>query len=186
MSQLVDVIDICLALGPNEPIVNGQQVPVMLNFAKEFITILLNVFPNQKEVLYMAAMVKYLNCEIQSALNLVNRCLQNDKDFINAHILMAKISIYDRNFKTAHKCLENALVLDFKVQNLQNLLYICLQKLISDVIYSKIRENMSYILAKASILKYEKKYEEALTLLENSFSMFKIFLLFVSLIEYIN
>lgn len=32
----------------------------------------------------------------------------------------------------------------------------------------QIRDNMSYILAKASILKYEKKYDEALALLENS------------------
>lgn len=113
--QLVEMIEICLALGPSEPLVNGQQVPIMLHYAREFIAILSNAFPNQKDVLYMAAMIKYLHREIQPALNLINRCLQRDKDFISAHILMAKISIYDRNYKTAHNCLENALILDFQV-----------------------------------------------------------------------
>ncbi|KAI2804077.1 Tetratricopeptide repeat protein 21B [Blomia tropicalis] len=146
VNHIVDLIEICLSLGPNEPLVNGQQVPLMLHYAREFVNILLNAFPNHKDVLYLAGLIKYFYCEIQSALNLTNRCLQSDPDYINAHILMAKISIYDRNFKTAHKCLENALILDFQI-----------------------RENIAYILAKASILKYEKKYVEALELLENSF-----------------
>lgn len=93
----------------------------MLRYAQEFTNILSNAFPNHKEVCYLTALVKYLQCEIQSALNLINRCLAHDADFINAHILMAKISIYDRNFKTAHKCLENALTLDFKVSRVGNL-----------------------------------------------------------------
>ena len=116
MKQLVDMIEICLSLGPNEPLVTGQQVPAMLHYAIEFTALLSNAFPNHKEVCYFTALVKYLHCEIQSALNLINRCLAHDPDFINAHILMAKISIFDRNFKTAHKCLENALSLDFQVR----------------------------------------------------------------------
>lgn len=115
VKQLVEMIEICLSLGPNEPLVNGQQIPAMLQYAIEFTTFLSNAFPNHKEVCYFTALVKFLHCEIPSALNLINRCLAHDADFINAHILMAKISIFDRNFKTANKCLENALCLDFQV-----------------------------------------------------------------------
>lgn len=90
-------------------------MPTFLYYAQQFINILAAVIPNHKQILYQMAMIKYLSGEIRTAANLVNRCLQYDGKFIDLFILMAKISIHDRNFKTANQCLENALVLDFKV-----------------------------------------------------------------------
>lgn len=90
-------------------------MPSKLQYGKEYLSLLTTAFPNHKDVLYLNALIKYLCCEIQASLNLINRCLQYDPNYVDAHILMAKISIFDRNFKTAHKSLENALVLDFQV-----------------------------------------------------------------------
>ncbi|KAH7636639.1 tetratricopeptide repeat protein 21b-like [Dermatophagoides farinae] len=143
--QVMDIVQICLSLCAPEPLVRGQQVPMFLHYAQQFINVLAAVMPNHKQILYRMAMIKYLSGEIRSAANLVNRCLQYDGKFIDLFILMAKISIYDRNFKTANQCLENALVLDFKIRN-----------------------EISYILAKSSILKFERKYNEALQLMKDA------------------
>ncbi|XP_027204714.2 tetratricopeptide repeat protein 21B-like isoform X2 [Dermatophagoides pteronyssinus] len=143
--HVMDIVQICTSLCAPEPLVRGQQVPMFLYYAQQFINVLAAVIPNHKQIIYRMAMIKYLSGEIRSAANLVNRCLQYDGKFIDLFILMAKISIYDRNFKTANQCLENALVLDFKIRN-----------------------DISYIISKSSILKFERKYTEALQLMKDA------------------
>lgn len=115
VNQLMNIVQICLTYCQSEPLVSGEKVPPMLHLAREFVNILINAFPSHKDILYLSAFIKYLNAEIGSALSLVDRCLQAEPNLISAHLLMARIAIFDKNYKMANKSLENALLLDFQV-----------------------------------------------------------------------
>lgn len=116
VNYLLDIIDVCLAYAPTEPLISGQKMPPILECTRELITILTNAFTNHEDILYLNALVKFLSSEIKSAMNLIDRCLQLDPELIKAHILMARICIYDKNYKTATKCLDDALLLNFQVR----------------------------------------------------------------------
>lgn len=112
---MIDIVQICLTESSPEPLVNGQQVPVVLDYGIKFLNLLSYALMNHKKILYLNAFVKYLTGEIVSALNMANRCLQYDSKYIDVHLLMANISLHNRNFKMANQSLENALLLDFQV-----------------------------------------------------------------------
>lgn len=113
--QLIDIVQICLTESSPEPLVNGQQLPVVLDYGIKFLNLLSYALMNHKKILYLNAFVKYLTGEIVPALNMANRCLQYDSKYIDVHLLMANISLHNRNFKMANQSLENALLLDFQV-----------------------------------------------------------------------
>ncbi|CAG2120929.1 unnamed protein product, partial [Medioppia subpectinata] len=142
---ILNVTKLYLQYSPNEPLNLGQPLPLPLKQAKDILQPLVNACPVQKEPLYLMAKVKYLSGDIQAAISLLQKCLDINPSFSDGHLLMAQISIHYGNYQTASKSLEVALSHDFQI-----------------------REQIQYILTKASVLKTEKKYDEAIKLLNSA------------------
>ena len=134
-----------MELSPNEPLILGQPLPATLKQSMDILQPLVNACPTQKDPLYLMANIKYLSGDIQAAISLLQKCLDQNPSFSEGHLLMAKILLHFGNNQTASKSLEVALSHNFQI-----------------------REQLQYILTKASVLKTERKYEEALKLLKTA------------------
>jgi tetratricopeptide repeat protein 21B len=90
-------------------------LPTPLKQAKDILQPLVNACPSQKESLYLMSRVKYLSGDIQAAISLLQKCLDQNQSFSDGHLLMAKILLYHGNYQTASKSLEVALSHNFQV-----------------------------------------------------------------------
>ncbi|KAI1290321.1 Tetratricopeptide repeat protein 21B [Halotydeus destructor] len=78
-------------------------------------------------------------------MSLLDKSLELRQPFCNGYLLKAKLLVSQGQWRTASQCLEQALSIDFQI-----------------------RDNMDYILTKSILLKQEKKYEEAINVLQNA------------------
>ena len=72
--------------------------------------------PGVLEAAYVLAKVKYLSGAIDAAKSGAQYCLKQDNTFADAHLLMAKISVTQRNPKLAQHSLEVGLSYNFEVR----------------------------------------------------------------------
>ena len=111
----MNVTKLLLKLSPNEPLILGQPLPANLKQIMDILQPLINACPTQREPLFLMSKVKYLSGDIQAAISLLQKCLDQNPSFSEGHLLMAKLLLRFGNNQTASKSLEVALSHDFQV-----------------------------------------------------------------------
>ncbi|XP_034340008.1 tetratricopeptide repeat protein 21A isoform X1 [Arvicanthis niloticus] len=102
---------------PKQPRSPGQLVSPLLKQVAMILSPVVKVAPAMMEPLYVTAQVKFLSGELENALSTLQRCLELDPTFVDAHLLMAQIHLAQGNFAMCSHCLELGVSHNFQVRD---------------------------------------------------------------------
>ncbi|KAG1679081.1 Tetratricopeptide repeat protein 21B [Nymphon striatum] len=123
---------------PSQPVAGGQSVSPILRRIQAVLEALCRACPGLLEALFLMAKVKFLCGDNDAASSTLQRCLEQNKAFTDAHMLMAEIHLLQENYQQASQSLEVGLSYNFSV-----------------------RDKPSYSLIKAKIQKKMNEVEES-------------------------
>ncbi|KAM9601421.1 tetratricopeptide repeat protein 21A isoform 2-T2 [Trichechus inunguis] len=102
---------------PKQPRSPGQIVSPLLKQAAVILNPVVRAAPALMEPLYLSAQVKHLSGELENAQSTLQRCLELDPTWADAHLLMAQIYLAQGNFAMSSHCLELAVSHNFQVRD---------------------------------------------------------------------
>ncbi|XP_038179193.1 tetratricopeptide repeat protein 21A isoform X2 [Arvicola amphibius] len=101
---------------PNQPRSPGQLVSPLLKQVAMILSPVVKVAPAMMEPLFVTAQVKFLS-ELENAQSTLQRCLELDPTFVDAHLLMSQIYLAQGNFAMCSHCLELGVSHNFQVRD---------------------------------------------------------------------
>ncbi|KAK3857879.1 hypothetical protein Pcinc_020970 [Petrolisthes cinctipes] len=144
---LLLIVNECLLYAPNQPSEResvGQSVPAVVARALLVLDAVTRACPALLTALVTSARLKFITGDIKGAAAALQHVLDNiDSTSSEAHLLMAQIQLYQGNFKQAQQSLEVGLSYNFEV-----------------------REQPTYHLVRARVLKKQGQYQEAINTLK--------------------
>ncbi|XP_038179194.1 tetratricopeptide repeat protein 21A isoform X3 [Arvicola amphibius] len=102
---------------PNQPRSPGQLVSPLLKQVAMILSPVVKVAPAMMEPLFVTAQVKFLSGELENAQSTLQRCLELDPTFVDAHLLMSQIYLAQGNFAMCSHCLELGVSHNFQVRD---------------------------------------------------------------------
>ncbi|XP_006161408.1 tetratricopeptide repeat protein 21A [Tupaia chinensis] len=102
---------------PKQPRLPGQVVSPLLKQVAVILNPVVKALPALISPLYVMAQVKYLSGELENAQSTLQRCLELDPTFVDAHLLMAQIYLAQGNFAMCSHCLELGVSHNFQVRD---------------------------------------------------------------------
>ncbi|XP_028623167.1 tetratricopeptide repeat protein 21A isoform X4 [Grammomys surdaster] len=102
---------------PKQPRSPGQLVSPLLKQVAMILSPVVKVAPAMMEPLYVTAQVKFLSGELENAQSTLQRCLELDPTFVDAHLLMSQIHLAQGNFAMCSHCLELGVSHNFQVRD---------------------------------------------------------------------
>ncbi|XP_069814949.1 tetratricopeptide repeat protein 21A isoform X2 [Dendropsophus ebraccatus] len=145
---LVDVVKEYLAYCPKQPIGPGQSASPLLEKAAAILTPVITVAPSLPEPMYYMSQVIYLSGNFDGAQGTLQRCIDLNPDWSDAHLLMAQIHLSQGRYTECSQSLETGVSHNFKM-----------------------REHPFYHLIKARVLKQTGKLSEASQMLRMCMSL---------------
>lgn len=142
---VLDVVRLYITFAPFDPLNPGQPVSHALKQSMAFLDPLLASCPAHREPLFLMAKVKFLSGNWNPSLALLEKCLEKEDSFSEGYLLKARILLHMQQYKASQQALDIAVSHDFQI-----------------------RDNIEYQLVKGSLLKYERKYEEAISILNQA------------------
>nr|XP_031542667.1 tetratricopeptide repeat protein 21A isoform X3 [Vicugna pacos] len=102
---------------PKQPRSPGQIVSPLLKQVAAILNPVVKAAPALIDPLYVMAQVKYLSGELENAQSILQRCLELDPTFVDAHLLMAQIYLAQGSFAMCSHCLELGVSHNFQVRD---------------------------------------------------------------------
>uniref|UniRef100_A0A8C5K0R6 Tetratricopeptide repeat domain 21A n=1 Tax=Jaculus jaculus TaxID=51337 RepID=A0A8C5K0R6_JACJA len=102
---------------PKQPRSPGQLVSPLLKQVAMILSPVVKAAPAMMDPLYVMAQVKYLSGELENAQSALQRCLELDPTFVDAHLLMSQIYLAQGNFAMCSHCLELGVSHNFQVRD---------------------------------------------------------------------
>ncbi|XP_071548285.1 tetratricopeptide repeat protein 21B-like [Panulirus ornatus] len=144
---LLLIVNECLLYAPNQPNPGegiGNSVPSVVKRALLVLEAITRACPALLTALTLSARVKFITGDVKGAATSLQHVLDNiDSTSSEAHLLMAQIQLYQGNYKQAQQSLEVGLSYNFEV-----------------------REQPTYHLVRARVLKKQGQYLEAINTLK--------------------
>ncbi|XP_057561624.1 tetratricopeptide repeat protein 21A isoform X2 [Hippopotamus amphibius kiboko] len=106
-----------LVFCPKQPRLPGQIVSPLLKQVAVILNPVVKAAPALIDPLYVMAQVKYLSGELENAQSTLQRCLELDPTFVDAHLLMSQIYLAQGNFAMCSHCLELGVSHNFQVRD---------------------------------------------------------------------
>ncbi|XP_050699357.1 tetratricopeptide repeat protein 21B-like [Eriocheir sinensis] len=145
---LLLIVNECLIYAPNQPSPTegvGQNIPPVVTQALLVLETITRACPALLTALILSARLKFITGDVKGAAASLQHVLETiDSTSSEAHLLMAQIQLYQGNFKQAQQSLEVGLSYNFEV-----------------------REQPTYHLVRARVLKKQGQYQEAINTLKN-------------------
>ncbi|KAF7255838.1 hypothetical protein EG68_07851 [Paragonimus skrjabini miyazakii] len=123
---LIQLVNEYLALAPQQPPISGvfsypsigtrRQDDSVLTRCLRILEPLTNAMSGCQRAVYLLAYVQFLLGDMLTALSTAKTCLELDTTFIEGHILLAQIYLYQDNLKLAEQALESGLSNNFEVR----------------------------------------------------------------------
>ncbi|XP_071943351.1 tetratricopeptide repeat protein 21B-like [Antedon mediterranea] len=132
-----------IKFAPTEPQAPGQAVSPLLKRCARILEPLTRGVPGLLEALYLMGKVRYLSGQVDQAQSSLQHCLDQNPQYVEAHLLMAQLHLQLGNFQQSSQSLEMALSYKFEV-----------------------REMPIYHLIKAKTLKKKGEYQECVKTLQ--------------------
>ncbi|XP_075068271.1 tetratricopeptide repeat protein 21A [Mixophyes fleayi] len=145
---IVDVVKEYLVFCPKQPTYTGQSVSPLLEKASSILAPVFTVAPSLPEPLYFMSQVIYLAGNFDGAQGTLQRCIELNPEWADAHLLMAQIRLSQGQYTECSQSLETGVSHNFKV-----------------------REHPLYHLIKARVLKTTGKLAEATQMLKMCMSL---------------
>uniref|UniRef100_A0A0N5BQF7 Tetratricopeptide repeat protein 21B n=1 Tax=Strongyloides papillosus TaxID=174720 RepID=A0A0N5BQF7_STREA len=142
------LIDIGYLLFEISPLTPTKTASESLKEAIKVITIIHDNFPGIDRAIYLLAKARYLQCEVDEAEKLLNKCIDKNHQIAEIHLLMAQIQVEKKNLDEASKYLDIGLSLNFKV-----------------------KDHPLYYLTKALLLKKSHQIEQSINLLKQAIKL---------------
>ncbi|CAF0765805.1 unnamed protein product [Brachionus calyciflorus] len=136
---VLELVKEYMAFAPSSPLEDGQPINSILKKCGAILEPLTKAVPGLIQGIFYLAKVKYISGEVDSAKVNLQRILDKDPSYSEAHILMAQIHLRNNDFKSANQSLEYGLSYNFTIKN-----------------------QPTYHLIKARIYKQQGNYQEAL------------------------
>ncbi|XP_054549191.1 tetratricopeptide repeat protein 21A isoform X2 [Talpa occidentalis] len=102
---------------PKQPRLPGQIVSPLLKQVAVILNPVIKAAPALIDPLYVMAQVKYLSGELENAQSTLQRCLELDPTFVDAHLLMSQIYLAQGNFTMCSHSLELGVSHNFQVRD---------------------------------------------------------------------
>uniref|UniRef100_A0A8C0ZX47 Tetratricopeptide repeat protein 21A n=1 Tax=Castor canadensis TaxID=51338 RepID=A0A8C0ZX47_CASCN len=102
---------------PKQPRSPGQIVSPLLKQVAMILSPVVKAAPAMMDPLFVMAQVKYLSGELENAQSTLQRCLELDPTFADAHLLMSQIYLTQGNFAMCSHCLELGVSHNFQVRD---------------------------------------------------------------------
>nr|XP_048279598.1 tetratricopeptide repeat protein 21A [Myodes glareolus] len=102
---------------PKQPRSPGQLVSPLLKQVAMILSPVVKVAPAMMDPLFVTAQVKFLSGELENAQSTLQRCLELDPTFVDAHLLMSQIYLAQGNFAMCSHCLELGVSHNFQVRD---------------------------------------------------------------------
>ncbi|XP_044149245.1 tetratricopeptide repeat protein 21A [Bufo gargarizans] len=145
---IVDVVKEYLSLCPKQPTGPGQSASPILEKAATILAPVITVAPCLPEPLYFMSQVMYLSGNFDGAQGTLQRCMELNPEWSDAHLLMAQIHLAEGQYTECSHSLETGVSHNFKM-----------------------REHPFYHLIKARVLKQTGKLAEATQMLRMCMSL---------------
>ncbi|CEF66648.1 Tetratricopeptide repeat protein 21B [Strongyloides ratti] len=142
------LIDIGYLLFEISPLTPTKTYTESLKQVVKVISLIHDNFPGIDRAVYLLAKGQYLQCEIDEAENLLNKCIEKSHQIAEIHLLMAQIQVEKKNLDSASKYLDIGLSLNFKV-----------------------KDHPLYYLTKALLLKKSNQIDQSITLLKQAMKL---------------
>uniref|UniRef100_A0AAF5DE29 Phosphatidylinositol-4,5-bisphosphate 4-phosphatase n=1 Tax=Strongyloides stercoralis TaxID=6248 RepID=A0AAF5DE29_STRER len=142
------LIDVGYLLFEISPLTPTKTITDSLKKVITVISIVHDNFPGIDRAIYLLAKGRYLQCEIDEAEKLLNKCIDKSHQIAEIHLLMAQIQVEKKNLDDASKFLDIGLSLNFKV-----------------------KDHPLYYLTKALLLKKSNQIEQSITLLQQAMKL---------------
>jgi len=113
---LLQIARAMMVYAPNQPASSSSQVAPVLRKAAAVLDPLTKCAPGMVQTLHLLARIKFLSGEVESAQTLLQRCIDHDTNSLEAHLLMARLSLHQGHVKQCSSSLELALSRNFEVQ----------------------------------------------------------------------
>lgn len=114
---LLQIVEMFLMYAPSEPSGTTHSNDVALRKCALILEPIVKTVPGLMQAIYVFAKVKYVAGDIENAKTILQKCLESDPTFVNAHILMAQIHLFRNNFSACEASLENGLSHNFEVKD---------------------------------------------------------------------
>ncbi|CAJ0920536.1 unnamed protein product [Ranitomeya imitator] len=145
---IVNVVKEYLVYCPKQPLGPGQSASPVLERAAAILAPVITVAPSLPEPLYFMSQVIYLSGNFDGAQGTLQRCIELNPDWSDAHLLMAQIYLSQEQYTECSHSLETGVSHNFKM-----------------------REHPFYHLIKARVLKQTGKVSEATQMLRMCMSL---------------
>ncbi|KAG2458122.1 TT21B protein, partial [Polypterus senegalus] len=117
-SFLLNVVKEYLALCPQQPMQPGQPLPIMVKQSSMILEPIVKITPGLIEAVYLMAKVKFISGDSEACLSCLQRCLDLNPTFSDAHLLMAQVYLIMGNFRKCSQSLETGVSHNFEVREL--------------------------------------------------------------------
>ncbi|KAM7315036.1 tetratricopeptide repeat protein 21B isoform X2 [Ixodes scapularis] len=145
---IFQIVSLYLQYSPDKPIEAGQTIPESLKKSQTILQPVTRSCPGCVEAIYLMGKLKYLSGDLVAAQGLLEKCSHQYSSFADAQMLLAQIHLHQGNVKSASQMLETALSYNFEV-----------------------RDQPTFHLIKAKILKHQGEFQEALQLLNAAMTL---------------
>ncbi|CAN7998156.1 unnamed protein product [Ixodes hexagonus] len=145
---IFQIVHLYLQYSPDKPIEAGQTMPESLKKSQTILQPVTRSCPGCVEAMYLMGKLKYLSGDLVAAQGLLEKCSHQYSSFADAQMLLAQIHLHQGNVKSASQMLETALSYNFEV-----------------------RDQPTFHLIKAKILKHQGEFQEALQLLNAAMTL---------------
>ncbi|KAM4698341.1 tetratricopeptide repeat protein 21B isoform 1-T1 [Rhinophrynus dorsalis] len=132
---LLEIIKEYLNFCPNQPASPGQPVSPLLRHCASVLETVVKTAPGLQQAAFLIAKVKYLSGDIEAAQSSLQRCLDQNPSYADAHLLMTQVYLSQDNLKLCSQSLELCLSYSFEVREypLYNLIKAQTQKRMGEV-----------------------------------------------------
>ncbi len=114
---VLELVKEYMAFAPSTPIEDGHSPSPILKKCGAILEPLTKAVPGLIQGIYYLAKVKYISSETDAAKLNLQRILDKDPSYSDAHILMAQIHLRNHDNKSANQSLEYGLSYNFQIKN---------------------------------------------------------------------
>ncbi|XP_072020597.1 tetratricopeptide repeat protein 21B-like isoform X2 [Amphiura filiformis] len=115
---LIEMVKEYLTFAPTEPSEAGQPVSPLLSRCAAVLEPATKAVPGLLEGLFLLAKVKFLSGQAEPAQSILQKCLDQNPQYADAHLLMAQIHLHLGNFSQSSQSLEMGLSYNFEVREM--------------------------------------------------------------------
>ncbi|KAJ6650398.1 hypothetical protein lerEdw1_010111, partial [Lerista edwardsae] len=113
---LIEIIKEYLNFCPTQPAGPGQPPSPLLKPCASVLETVVKTVPGLLQAAYLAAKVKYLAGNCEASRSVLQRCIEQNPSYSDAHLLMAQVHLLQNNFKLCSQSLELCLSYNFEIR----------------------------------------------------------------------